>query len=75
MNVEQRRRREGKITRSVDLPADLDRRLVHHARRLSMPMDVILRTGAIKACRQLDALERCGTIPTSSTTAQTAAEQ
>lgn len=58
--VTRKRARDGQIERTVILPADLDRRLAHHARAQRIPLDAILRTGAIKACRALDELEARG---------------
>lgn len=62
MGVVAKRKRDGYIDRTVRLPADLDRRLAHHARAQSISLDAILRTGAIKACRALDELEQRGDV-------------
>lgn len=57
LNVEQRRRRDGKIVREVEIPGAIDRRLAHHARLRRIPLARILRNAAIRECQLLDELE------------------
>lgn len=56
----EQRRTKGSVTRTIEIPAALDRRLVHHARTQRIPLEEILLVGARKACRALDELEARG---------------
>lgn len=56
----EQRRTKGSVTRTIEIPAELDRRLVHHARINRIPLEAILLTGARKACRTLDEMEARG---------------
>lgn len=56
----EQRRTKGSVTRTIEIPAELDRKLVHHARRERIPLEAILLTGARKAARTLDEMEARG---------------
>lgn len=72
--VEQQRRRDGKITRKVDVPGAIDRRLVHHARVRRIPLERIIRNALIRECHLLDRLEAETAEPRSGVVTATAAE-
>lgn len=74
MNVEQRRRRDGKITRQVEIPGAIDRRLAHHARMQRIPLARILRNAAIRECQYLDRLEAEAAVPHSGVVTAVASE-
>lgn len=56
--VEGRRRTQGWVERTLDIDAELDRRLVHHARHTRTPLEVIYRRALESECGRLDQIER-----------------
>ena len=61
--VEGQRRTHGYVTRTVDVPADLDRRLVHHARVTSTAYEAIIRRALTNECARLDLDEQVRSSP------------
>lgn len=55
--VEGQRRATGHVTRQIDVPAELDRRLVHHARLTRTAYETIMRHALERECARLDDLE------------------
>lgn len=55
--VEGQRRATGHVARTIDVPAELDRRLVHHARLTRTAYETIMRQALVRECLRLDNLE------------------
>lgn len=56
-SVEGQRRKRGFMARTIDVPADLDRRLVHHARVTSTAYEILARRALERECALLDEAE------------------
>lgn len=57
-SVEGRRQQHGFVQRKLDVEADLDRRLVHHARVTRTPLEAIIRRALEREVLVLDRLEQ-----------------